>query len=187
VAAGRFRRDLFYRLKVLTVHLPPLRQRADDLPLLVEHFLKQFNRDLGKCVRAASPEAWRLLEGYDWPGNVRELQGAIKFALLHAAGELVTPECLPENLRAASPTASPAPALDVARLVAEMLETGEMDIYRKVGLAVDGAVLGAVLNHVRGNQVLASELLGISRTTLRAKLRALGMCVEKQLQPEVAR
>jgi two-component system nitrogen regulation response regulator GlnG len=190
VAANRFRQDLFYRLKVFTIHLPPLRQRLDDLPLLVEHFLKRLGPGLGKQVRAVAPQALRLLEAHPWAGNVRELHSVLRYALIHAAGDVLTADCLPEDLRPGSPSAeqeSEAPVrgtLEVHRMVGRLLRTGRMDIYRRVSLEVDRVVLGAVLRHVHGNQLKASELLGISRTTLRAKLRSLGMAVEKHLLAE---
>jgi two-component system nitrogen regulation response regulator GlnG len=189
VETGRFRRDLYYRLKDFTIEVPPLRERAGDLPLLVEHFLKIHNLALGKSVRSLAPEAMALLARHDWPGNVRELQSAIKYALIHAAGEVLTPDCLPENLRReAAPArtllAADGPSLDVAALVAGLLQAGEPDLYRKVTLAVDRVVLDVVLRHAKGNQVQASQLMGISRNTLRAKLRALDLAIEKQLLVE---
>jgi two-component system nitrogen regulation response regulator GlnG len=185
-AAGRFRQDLLYRLKVFTIPLPPLRERPGDLPLLVEHFVSRLGRALGKPVRSVAPEAVRLLERHAWPGNVRELHSVIKYALVQAAGDVLMPECLPEDLRCGRPAAGRAgeaagAPLDVAALVERLLAAGELDVYRRVSLEVDRVVLGAVLRHVRGNQLKASELLGITRTTLRAKLRRLGLAVEKQL------
>jgi DNA-binding NtrC family response regulator len=183
-AAGRFRADLLYRLNGFTVRLPPLRERPGDVPLLVDHLIRAANPDLGRRVRAASPEALRLLEAYHWPGNVRELQSAVRYALVHAAGDVLTPDCLPEQIRGGRHTAQaagdPAPP-DLSRLVAELLRAGGGDVYRKASLAADRVILEAALRHAQGNQVRASELLGISRTTLRARLRALGLVVEKQL------
>jgi two-component system nitrogen regulation response regulator GlnG len=189
VAAGRFRRDLLYRLNGFTIHLPPLRERRDDLPLLIEHFVCLFSRSLQRNIRSVTPEARRCLEEYDWPGNVRELQSVLKYAIIRSAGEVLTLDCLPENLRATPWAPPPAPApeaatLDVGLLTSNLLRVGETDIYRRIGLAVDRVVIETVLRHAKGNQVQASELLGISRTTLRAKLRALRMTVEKSLSPE---
>jgi nitrogen regulation protein NR(I) len=190
VSAGRFRSDLLYRLNGMKIHLPPLRERREDLPLLVDHFLKVFNRALDRQVRSAAPEALRLLEEYPWPGNVRELQSTIRYALVHASGEVLASQCLPENLRdwTAAPSlevgAAPAAGFDLAAHVHRLLHTGEADIYRKSCEAADRVILEAILRHTRGNQVQASQLLGISRTTLRAKMKALGMIVEKQLLPE---
>ncbi|HZV07383.1 MAG TPA: sigma-54 dependent transcriptional regulator [Gemmataceae bacterium] len=193
VSAGRFRQDLLYRLNGFTIHLPPLRERREDLPLLVEHFVKVFNRDLGRQVRLVSPDAMRILEAYPWPGNVRELQSSIRYALVHAPSELLTSECLPESLRDWTPAGaggtgiapvSPASGFDLSAHIQRLLHSGEEDIYRKACEAADRVILEAILRHTRGNQVQASELLGISRTTLRAKMKALGMIVEKQILPE---
>src|SRR5262249_33122755 len=96
---GKFRPDLYYRLSVFTIHLPALRDRGDDLPMLVQHYLRRFNRDLGREVREITPEAQELLCGYSWPGNVRELQGALKQALLQTRGAVLVPAFLPEFLR----------------------------------------------------------------------------------------
>jgi two-component system nitrogen regulation response regulator GlnG len=183
--AGRFRRDLLYRLNGFTVQLPPLRERPGDLPLLVEHLIRASNPALGRRVRGASPEALRALEEYPWPGNVRELQSAVRYALVHAAGDVLTPECLPEGVREGRQRpAPPSEDAGLARLVGELLRAGGGDVYRQASQAADRIILGAALRHARGSQARASEALGISRTTLRAKLRALGMTVEKQLLPE---
>jgi two-component system nitrogen regulation response regulator GlnG len=191
VAEGRFRRDLLYRLNTFTIHLPPLRDRREDIPLLVEHFLRAFGKGLGRPVRGITPEAQQCLLAYDWPGNVRQLQGALKYALVQSAGDVLTLECLPEAVRegpsAALPPRQGLPG-DVSSVLADftnrLLRAGEPDIYRRVCREVDRVVLEAVLRHVGGNQVKASELLGISRTTLRAKLRELDMAVVRQLVVE---
>ncbi len=185
-AAGSFREDLYYRLNGFAIHLPPLRERKADLPLLVEYLLRQANRKLGKAVRAVAPDAMRLVEAHPWPGNVRELQSAVRFAAVQAVGDVITPDCLPRSVRGGHEADAPAPgpAVDVAALVRDMLRRGEDDIYRKVTEAVDRVMLEAVLRQTGGNQVSASALLGISRTTLRAKLQALGLVIEKSVRPE---
>jgi two-component system nitrogen regulation response regulator GlnG len=181
---GRFRADLFYRLQGFTIRLPGLRERLEDLPLLVDHFVKRFNRNLGKHIQAVPPQTIDLLARHPWPGNVRELENVIKYGLVLATGDVLSPDWLPGYLREEPPLPSAremeAGTLDLASLVARLLRAGECDVYRQVGAEVDRIVLHVVLTHVKGNQVQASELLGISRTTLRAKLRALGMGVEKQ-------
>jgi two-component system nitrogen regulation response regulator GlnG len=185
VSKGVFRQDLLYRLNGFTIRLPPLRERCEDLPALIDYFIKHFNPALGKQVHAVSPDALRLLEEHPWPGNVRELQSTIKYALVHAAGDILTPSCLPENLRNGPALASPSQptcdgkTLDLAQTVQSLLRAGESEIYRKVTAAADRIILESVLRHARGNQVQASELLGMSRTTLRVKLRGLGMTSEK--------
>jgi two-component system nitrogen regulation response regulator GlnG len=187
VLTNRFRQDLLYRLNGFTIRLPPLRERRADVPALVEHFIRLSNQELDRQVRSAVPEALCLLEAYDWPGNVRELQSTIRYAVVHAPGEVITPACLPEQLRA-GPALSrggqgpgEADLPDLARLVEDLIRSGASDLHRRVSLEVDRILLEAVLRHTRGNQVQASEVLGISRTTLRARLRALGLAVEKQL------
>jgi nitrogen regulation protein NR(I) len=190
VAAGQFRHDLLYRLKVFTIYLPPLRNRREDLPLLISHFLRQLNASLGKHVTSVSPEAFHVLESYSWPGNVRELQSIIKYAYVQSAGEVITYECLPAALRGGnvaprnSVSVGETSRLDVADFVTRLLQAEQPEIYDKVTSAVDRVVIETVLRHAKGNQVVASELLGISRTTLRAKLRSLGLAIEKQLLPD---
>ena len=192
VDEGKFRQDLFYRLNGFTIQIPPLRERREDLPLLTEHFLRLYNRELGKNVRSVTPETKRLLETHHWPGNVRELQSALKYAMVHATGEILTPDCLPEICRPAHasgplPISSIAPvggSLEVSQYVRQLLENHPSEVYRQVTAAVDRVLLDEVLRHVKGNQLQAAELLGISRTTLRAKLRSLGLAVEKWLLPD---
>ena len=181
-AAGRFRQDLFYRLNSFTIELPPLREREGDISLLVNHFLAMANRSLGKNVRGIDPAALAVLEIHSWPGNVRELQNAVRYAVVHAVGDVLTIDCLPASVRGQAIAKSDG-SLDVMALLADLLRVGSTDIYRQVTQVVDRALLTAVLDHARGNQSQASELLGISRTTLRAKLQALGLGVEKQLRP----
>jgi two-component system nitrogen regulation response regulator GlnG len=190
VAAGRFRKDLLYRLNVFSIHVPPLRERREDIPLLIEHFLPRLCRSLKRPIHSLAPEVQRCLLAYDWPGNVRQLQSVLKYAVVQASGEVLTLECLPENLRsgpAPSGGREGVPEVNlggVAAITEGLLRAGEPDIYRRVCLEMDRVVLGAVLRHVKGNQVKASMLLGISRTTLRAKLRALNLDSEKPFPPE---
>lgn len=95
VAAGRFREDLYYRINVLRIHIPPLRERVEDIPLLAEHFLHHFARQMGKNVRGFTPEAMSLLCHYPWPGNVRELANAVERAVVLCEGQLISPELFP--------------------------------------------------------------------------------------------
>jgi two-component system nitrogen regulation response regulator GlnG len=175
VATGRFRQDLFYRLNGVTISLPTLRDRKDDIPLLVDHFIRVANRKLDKHVKTVSPEALRILNAHEWPGNVRELQNVVRYSVIQAAGDVLTAECLPASVRGGSapqPGRSPDDALDVRKLVRDLLAFGSPDVYSRVISEVDRVVLAEVLRHVANNQVHASQLLGISRTTLRAKLAA---------------
>lgn len=194
VEQGAFRQDLYYRLNVFIIRLPPLRERIDDLPQLVDHFIRTFNRELGRSVRALDGETLRMLQRHSWPGNVRELQSAVKSAMLHSAGESLTIDCFPEACRHGADLAEggrrdaaepPEPEhLDVAGLVDKLYDDGNQDVYRLVHTEVDRLLIEAVLRKTQGNQLLAAEVLGISRTTLRAKLRSLGFSIEKQLTPD---
>ena len=93
---GKFRPDLYYRLGVFTIHLPPLRERGDDLPMLVQHYLRRFSRELGREAREVTPEAMERLRAYPWPGNIRELQSVLKQALLRSTGPVLVPAFLPD-------------------------------------------------------------------------------------------
>jgi two-component system nitrogen regulation response regulator GlnG len=172
VAEGRFREDLLYRLNGVTVTLPALRERSDDVPELVNHFLRLANEQLGKQVRSVTPEALHALAAYRWPGNVRELQNAVRYAVIRATADVLTPDCLPTTVLGLD--VGPAPRAsrlaDVRELVRFLLGAGAADAYRLVLQEVDRVVLDETLRHAHGNQVQASQLLGISRTTLRAKL-----------------
>ncbi|HTI50902.1 MAG TPA: sigma-54 dependent transcriptional regulator, partial [Planctomycetaceae bacterium] len=185
VEQGRFRQDLYYRLSGFTIRLPPLRERRDDLPILAEYFIRLCNRELEKRVRSITPDAFHALEQHSWPGNVREFQSAIKYAMVQATGEVITVDCLPQSCLAGKPppahqgTAAPGELPDLERLVRQFLAEGRGDIYRQVNGVVDKVVLAEVLRHLEGHQQQAAEVLGISRMTLRSKLRALGLIVEK--------
>jgi two-component system nitrogen regulation response regulator GlnG len=178
---GRFRKDLYYRLNVVTVRVPPLRDRPGDVAELAHYFLFRFNRELGLDLRGFAPEALELLQGHSWPGNVRELQSAVKQAMLRSSGHILFPEFLPDEIRrpAEAPPPPAAETPELAALVESLLRSGEGDLYRRAVEALDRALLARVLQHTGGHQAQASELLGISRGTLRHKLRALGLGIDK--------
>jgi two-component system nitrogen regulation response regulator GlnG len=192
VQEGRFRKDLYYRLNVVAIRVPPLCDRPDDVAELAHYFLFRFDRELGLDFRAFAPEALELLEHYSWPGNVRELQSAVKQAMLQASGHIVHPEFLPEAIHAATgnkqqATDSPDSALPAAGcqepalegLIDGLLQQGETNLHDKVMAAVERVLFTRVLSYTQGHQAQASELLGLNRTTLRYKLRALGLAVDK--------
>jgi two-component system, NtrC family, nitrogen regulation response regulator GlnG len=184
VQEGRFRKDLYYRLNVVTVRVPPLRDRLDDVAELAHYFLFRFDRELSLDYRGFTPETLELLEKYAWPGNVRELQSVIKQAMLQGSGHLVRSEFLPDLLHAAALPAVgqaflPAAALDLAQLIESCLESGEAGVYDRVIAAVERVLFSRALGHTHGNQSQASDLLGLNRQTLRHKLRTLGLVVDK--------
>lgn len=176
VAAGRFRQDLLYRLNGVTINLPPLRERKSDIPLLIEYILRQENAKLGKEVRGVAPDAMKAIDAHNWPGNVRELQNAVRYAVIQSVSDVITLESLPGAVTGQSiPTpfgTSPLP--DLVELVRSLVHAGTPDLYRRIIQEVDRVVLDVVLKQVNSNQVHASELLGISRTTLRSKLSGMG-------------
>ena len=190
VASGKFRLDLFYRLGVFAIHLPPLRERGEDLPLLALQYTRRFSRELGREVREIAPECMERLCGYHWPGNIRELQSVLKQAVLRAHGYTLLSSFLPELSPAATrdtkvrvPDVAPAApmpvpaALDVDGFVHERLGEGTRDLYADTRNFVDRFLFARVLEHTRGNFTAAAEVLGISRQTMRVKLRALGITV----------
>jgi len=180
VAEGNFRSDLYYRLSGFTIKLPPLRERGDDIDLLANHFLHKYNREFGMEVTAISPEAMKRLRNYDWPGNIRELESVIKQSLLRAAGHMLLPEFLPEKLGGQAGTIQQrqGDTFDIRAFVSKQLELGSDDLYAETMHNVERELLTSVLRHTGGNQLQAASILGISRVTLRNKIRSLGIVVE---------
>jgi len=195
VAAGRFRGDLYYRLRVYTIELPPLRERGDDLPLLVEHFTRRFNHELGKEVNSVSVAALDLLRQYPWPGNVREMQSVLKQAILETTGPVLIPDFLPVTVLAAGPaadavgssnTASPSDVAtplaalpDLDQFVGERVEAGCESLHGEWMSLMERHLLLRVLQRTEGNQAQAAKLLGIDRGTLREKIRSLQISIDR--------
>jgi DNA-binding NtrC family response regulator len=150
VQEGRFRDDLYYRLNVITIQLPPLRERKEDIPLLVQHFIEKFNLQIGKKVERISDEALRILMQYDWPGNVRELENTIERAMVITKGKVITPEDIE------------IPGLQKSFLPPESEKTLE---------AVERAHILRVLNETDWNIQRSAQILGIDRTTLYNKIK----------------
>jgi two-component system nitrogen regulation response regulator GlnG len=177
---GRFREDLFYRLNVVSLTLPPLRERREDIPFLVDHFLAKYGGELGE--RALSADALDRLSGYAWPGNVRELENVIQHAMVMATAGVILPEHLPITPgSAAAPREGTLERLIAARLeecVSGLGSRESANLYELVLGLVERPLLRAVLRETGGNQLRAAQLLGINRNTLRKKLRAL------RLKPE---
>jgi DNA-binding NtrC family response regulator len=186
-AEGNFRPDLYYRLGVFTIHLPPLRERGDDLLLLVRHYLRRFNRELSRDIREVAPEALERLRTYSWPGNIRELESVLKQALLQASGTALLPAFLPDRLGSQSellPARSgeePGPEAFVLR---PQLGTEVRDLYAETHRHLDRLLMPRVLEYTRGNLQQAAHLLGIARQTLRLKLRDLGLSVIRAAEAE---
>jgi two-component system nitrogen regulation response regulator GlnG len=180
-AEGKFRADLYYRLRVFTIPLPPLRERGDDLLLLVQHYLRRFNRELGREVRQVSPEALARLRGYSWPGNIRELQSVLKQALLQASGTALLPAFLPESLgmpNAGVRYVPDDPGVEKF-LIRQRFGPDDRNLYAEAHRQLDRLLLPRVLEFTRGSQHRAAVLLGVARQTLRLKLRDLGLSVPR--------
>jgi DNA-binding NtrC family response regulator len=161
VKSGKLREDLYYRLNVFTIALPPLRDRKEDLPLLIQTFLDEFNTRDQKGVRAIDPEAMRRLESYTWPGNVRELRNVIERAVILAKGDFIEPRHLP-------------PLTPEKRPVAQAAAGPELTLTP--GMTVDEAeqrLILATLDAASGNKTRAAEMLGISLKTLHNKLNRM--------------
>ncbi len=188
MAAGEFRRDLYYRLNVYTIRLPPLRQRDGDLPLLARHFLRRFSRELGKNVHGIADQTLELLGHYPWPGNVRELQSVLKQAILNATGPVLVPDFLPPFLRGEADlqTSAPEPQAfpDLTRIIQDRLDAESTDLYAEFQAVTERQLFLHVLRHTDNNLTRAAQILGISRTTLRSKLTALGLTIERSASLE---
>jgi transcriptional regulator with PAS, ATPase and Fis domain len=157
VRKGKLREDLYYRLNVFAVELPPLRGRRDDIPLLVQTFLNEFNARNGKSVRAVDQEAMYVLERYPWPGNIRELRNVIERGMILAEGEFIEPRHLPPTLVARGEETLPTVTLSPGTTVDE----------------AERRLILLTLEHTRNNKTRAAEILGISLKTLHNKLNRM--------------
>ncbi len=174
VAAGRFREDLYYRLSTVTLHVPPLRQRRDDLPLLAEAFLRQAAQTVG-CHLWFEPATLTVLSAYDFPGNVRELQSVIEYAALHARDGVIRPEDLPLKLHPVKPSGPDAPpAGSGANPFADLPTLDELE----------RRYLTYVLEAVNGHRTRAAEVLGVDRRTLYRMAERLGVKLTDDRGPD---
>jgi two-component system response regulator AtoC len=158
VKAGRFREDLFYRIHVLSIHIPPLRERREDVNLLMDHFVTRNNARLGTNMRGLSPEVRRLLLEYAWPGNVRELENTIERAMVLAESDIMQDGDLPERIR---------DALDPVQV---QLASGELSV-KKTTAAIEQILIRRALQKTKGNRTRAAELLEISHRALLYKIK----------------
>ena len=185
VAARHFREDLFYRLNVVRIHLPPLRERREDIRLLVDYFLKKLCREQHCTPKSVTAPAIKALEQYHWPGNVRELENSIRRALVVAKGDAILVADLPGEIAgpaAGAPTAaSPAPTSsegspnDMAALARQLFQWARRDPKLKVLPAVERELVIQALKETQANQVHAARILGITRATLRKRIEKFGI------------
>jgi transcriptional regulator with PAS, ATPase and Fis domain len=157
VAEKRFRKDLYFRLNVVPISLPPLRERPEDLPILANYFIDYFNKELSRNIRGLSPSARARLQEYAWPGNVRELRNVIERAILLESDDLILLEHLP---------------LEISAGMTESFETEEREDFVPISLSeAERLQILKTIEWARGNKTRAARTLGISRQTLREKLR----------------
>jgi DNA-binding NtrC family response regulator len=167
VQEGRFREDLYYRLNVISLELPPLRDRREDIPLLVEHFLRKFCADNGKPPRQFSPEALRPLMDYDWQGNVRELENVIERAVVLSSGSTIGPELLPPQVTGREPT---------SRLFESTPDASLFDIVEDC----ERRIISSMLERCNWNQTEAADRFHIPLSTLNQKIKRLNIEIKRK-------
>lgn len=177
VQEGSFREDLFHRLNVIRVHLPPLRERREDIPHLAKHFLARAGRDLNVETKTLSPETERYLMGLEWPGNVRQLENTCRWLTVMAPGQVVDAEDLPLELRQLTSVAEESTDWQTAlRHWAEQhLARGQSALMEQATPAFEQTLIQTALQHTGGRRQEAARLLGCGRNTLTRKLKELGM------------
>jgi two-component system nitrogen regulation response regulator GlnG len=190
IRQGLFREDLYYRLNVVPIRLPPLRERIDDISDLVQHFLRAAQRE-GEPLKTISPDAIRLMQNYSWPGNIRELENLVRRLAALYADENVSLEIVQSelNLTDRQPTQTSSGPVDVSTAVeshvAQLLREYEPNLppaglYQRVIDKVEAPLIAMALNACGGNQIRAADLLGLNRNTLRKKIRAHSIEIIKQ-------
>lgn len=182
VAEGRFREDLYYRLNAITIEIPPLRRRIEDVVPLIDHFLNKYSKELGVAKRTVSDDAKELVLSYNWPGNVRELENIIKRVLVLTSDSVITKETLIEaapHLEGRGRREQESFDQLIANELSYLIETGSGDsqgqIYDKIIKKVEKPLIEALLRITNGNKKKAAQLLGINRNTLSKKMEELGL------------
>src|SRR5207244_9151406 len=172
IAAGRFREDLYYRLNVVPVHLPPLRERREDIPLLAEHFRQKYNARLRKNVEKIEDDALACLVAYAWPGNIRELENVLERTILFAEGPRIGANDLPASLRRQPPD---APAAEVQVPAASGPPGPLKEIVKGQVQAIERDLIVRGLEVTGGHGTRTAKLLKISRKSLQMKMKEFGL------------
>jgi transcriptional regulator with PAS, ATPase and Fis domain len=180
MSKGRFREDLFYRLNVIPIVIPPLRERTDDIPFLVDYFLEKYNKQYDKDISRISREVLDTLMNYSWPGNVRELESCIERAVVLSQSGTIGLNLLPINMRTMGRKASAAdmgePEEVIQRLVKSIRRSGTRhNLHQRIISRVEKALIQQVLESNDYTQIKAAEELGLSRNTVRRKIKELGI------------
>jgi transcriptional regulator with PAS, ATPase and Fis domain len=191
VEAGRFREDLYYRINVVPILLPPLRERREDIPELADHFLSFYNEQYDRYVVHIETRAMEALQDYHWPGNVREMQNYIERAVVLAPGDELTEDLLPRELRsdgprprsrASHPADVPTLACELVELALDTAGSDEGDLYGKIVHRVERELIAQVMARCNQVQIKAAACLGINRNTLHKKLKEYG--IDGDVRPE---
>ncbi len=176
IADGRFREDLFYRLAVVPISLPPLRDRREDIPLLVHHFIGKYDQRLGKRVERVDEEAMQMLLSYSWPGNIRELENLMERSVLFADGPIILGSSLPDALRERSSGATvPIAAVGPLGAIAAPSGASMKEIVRHAQAELEKELISRALEETGGNVTRAAKRLQISRKSLQVKMKDLGL------------
>jgi two-component system nitrogen regulation response regulator GlnG len=177
VKDGRFREDLFHRLNVIRIHLPPLRDRREDIGLLARHFLKRAATELGVEPKQLTPEAEEYLTQLPWPGNVRQLENTSRWLTVMAPGRAIRIEDLPPELRSLDTAGDQGPEWETSlkNAVEARLVRGEEEIYKDVNASFERALIEVALRHTGGHKQEAARRLGWGRNTLTRKLKELNL------------
>ena len=187
VKIGQFRPDLYYRFKRIAIHLPPLRERKEDIPLLITHFLQIIQDDIGKPIRGISEEGMELLQNYTWPGNVRELENCLRSAAAFSRSDVILPEDLPTEIHTNSTEVLPdSLRLETAlkSILQDISKTAIADRkekpYDEIVSLLDKTIIRLALDECANNHSKTAELIGMSRTTLIKKIKQHGITTKEE-------
>jgi nitrogen regulation protein NR(I) len=177
IKENKFREDLYYRLNVVSINIPPLREHKGDIPGLAEHFIIKYSGELNKNINTISSEALKILQAYDWPGNVRELENVIKKAMLFAKGRVILPEHIFIIDKIASKNEDSITQLQdlLARFVKQGIREKTTSLYKDIIEQTEKTLIMTALKQSKGNQSQTAKLLGISRPTLKDKIEKLNL------------
>jgi two-component system nitrogen regulation response regulator GlnG len=191
IKAGTFRDDLFFRLNVLPIRIPPLRERQEDIPLLLKFFLEKARYELGTEVTGYTEETLDCLMHYDWPGNVRELENLVMRAVVMSSGQNLTSEYICRILQGGTAAREMQQnnfdlliRNNLSDFVHRMVKANASDVRKLVLDRIEAPLIEMVLHEVNGNQIKASQLLGINRNTLRKKIREYGIQPKSSKVPQ---
>lgn len=195
VEEGVFREDLLYRLNTITIRLPPLRDRAGDIPALLQRFVSRSAVELNRPdLEGISPAALELLTNYPWPGNIRELQSVVRNAILHTTGTVIVPDFLPAEVRqsgaqnakdlaaTAAESTDGLPDSELGQFIDRRLKQGSTDLYAESLEVMERFLLTRVLKETQGNQSRAAEILGITRGKVRDRIASFGITFDKDVR-----